>query len=107
LIIYFVVRPEVQLRIDKTNVSVGDRVTIECKQRHQGRPKAKISWYHNDKIVPEKEETYFFRDEEIKLNDAGTYKCKAENDAGESKSEVRRITVNKKPDDKGEKGWKL
>ncbi len=103
---YFVVLPEVQLRIDETNVSVGDRVTVECQILQQGRPRAKISWYHDKKLVPGESGRYLFNRKEIELKDAGSYQCVAKNNAGENKSEVIRITVKEKPEE-GEEGSKV
>ena len=103
---YFVVLPEVQLWIDETNVSVGDRVTVKCQIRQQGRPQAKISWYHDRKLVPGESGRYLFNQKEIELKDAGSYQCVANNSAGENKSEVIRITVKEKPEE-GEKGSKV
>ena len=103
---YFVVLPEVQLWIDETNVSVGDRVTVECQIRRQGRPQAEISWYHDKKLVPGERGRYLFNHKEIELKDAGSYQCVAKNNGGEDKSEVIWISVSEKPGGEGKKGFK-
>ena len=97
--------PKVDLKINKNNVFVGDRVNMECNQLSQGRPKATISWYHNNGSVLEKNEKSFIIDE-IELKDAGTYKCIAQNKAGKSESKEKRIVVNEKqnPGGEGKKG---
>ena len=84
------------LRIDRTNVSVNDRITIECRTVKEGRPKARITWYHNNKLVPGANNPYLFNGREVELKDSGSYKCVAENDAGASESNVISITVNEK-----------
>jgi hypothetical protein len=91
----------VQLLVEKTNVSVGDRVTIQCRTL-KGRPPPKISWYRDNTLVLGKNGQYLFNQKEIELKDAGSYRCEAKNNASENKSEVIRIAVSKKPgeDDK-------
>jgi uncharacterized protein YodC (DUF2158 family) len=76
-------------------------VTIQCRTL-KGRPPPKISWYHDNTLVPGKNGQYLFNQKEIELKDAGSYRCEAKNNASENKSEVIRIAVNKKPgeDDK-------
>jgi hemicentin len=88
--------PEVQLLVEKTNVSVGDRVTIQCRTL-KGIPPSKIFWYHDNTLVPRENGRYLFNRKKIELKDAGSYRCDAKNNAGEDKSEVKNITVNEKP----------
>ncbi|CAB4030735.1 roundabout 2, partial [Paramuricea clavata] len=80
------------LLVEKTNVSVGDRVTIQCLTL-KGRPPPKISWYHDNTLINGR---YLFNQKEIELKDAGSYRCDAKNNAGEDKSEVKSVTVNEK-----------
>ncbi|CAB4004031.1 High Incidence of Males (increased X chromosome loss) [Paramuricea clavata] len=91
--LFISVPPEVQLLVEKTNVSVGDRVTIQCHTL-KGRPPPNISWYHDNTLMNGR---YLFNQKEIELKDAGSYRCDAKNNAGEDKSEVKSITVNEKP----------
>ena len=86
------------LIVTKTNVTVGEIVTIQCKLVIQGRPQPTISWYQNGKIL-EQTGIYFINNEEIQQKHAGSYECKATNDAGNSRSKVVMITVHKKPGD--------
>jgi hypothetical protein len=81
------------LLAEKTNVSVGDRVTIQCHTL-KGRPPPKISWYHDNTLMNGR---YLFNQKEIERKDAGSYRCDAKNNAGEDKSEVKSIAVNEKP----------
>ncbi|XP_028401617.1 hemicentin-1-like [Dendronephthya gigantea] len=90
---YLQIPPEVQLVVDKTNVTVGDLVTIRCSKITPGRPESKISWYHNDKLVPGKNKEYLFNQTEIEAKDAGSYRCVAENDAGTDESNIISITT--------------
>ena len=83
--------------IENTNVTVNDLVTIECRMVKKGRPQAKISWYHNNELLPDKNDHYLFNREEVELKDSGSYKCVAENNAGISESKVKSLIVNKKP----------
>ena len=85
------------LLIENTNVTVNDLVTIECRIVEKGRPEAKISWHHNNKVLPDKNDSYLFKQRKVELKDSGSYKCVAENDAGISESKVKRLIVNKKP----------
>ena len=63
----------------------------------KGRPQAKISWYHNNELLPVKNDRYLFNRGEVELKDSGSYKCVAENNAGISESKVKSLIVNKKP----------
>ncbi|XP_028401534.1 neuronal growth regulator 1-like [Dendronephthya gigantea] len=92
--LFISVPPEVQLLVDKTNVTVGDLVTIRCSKIKSGRPESKISWYHNDKLVPGKDKEYLFNQREIEAKDAGSYRCVAENDAGTDESNTIKISVH-------------
>ena len=98
---FIAVPPEgIELLIDKTNVTVSDRVTMECRVKNKGRPTAKISWYHNNKLVPEGNNAqYLYSKKEIEINDAGPYRCVAKNEAAEIKSKVRYIDVRTKEDE--------
>ena len=91
------------LVIENTNVTVNDLVTIECRMVEKGRPEAKISWYHNNELLPDKNDRYLFNRGEVELKDSGSYKCVAENNAGISESKVKNLIVNKKPGEGREK----
>ena len=100
---YIAVPPEgIELLIDKTNVTVSERVTMECRVKNRGRKTAKISWYHNNKLVPEANNSeYLYNNKEIEMKDAGLYRCVARNEAAEIKSKVRYIDVRPKEEGEG------
>ena len=105
------VPPEgIELLIDKTNVTVSERVTMECRVKNRGRKTAKISWYHNNELVPEANNSeYLYKEievctccyKEIEVKDAGWYRCVAKNEAAEIKSKVRYIDVRPKEEGEG------
>ncbi|XP_046852661.1 coxsackievirus and adenovirus receptor homolog [Xenia sp. Carnegie-2017] len=95
--LYISVPPKVQLIVSNTTLSVGDRITIKCNLSIHGRPKANIIWYHNEKQILEKNGTYFFNQDEVEIENSGSYQCHAKNSVGEVTSDLIRITVTDNP----------
>ena len=77
--------------MSETNVSVGDFITIQCVATH-GRPTPALTRYHN-KNMTDVTDTFYLQNE-VKLTDAGSYKCSGKNNAGRSESSVVNIVVH-------------
>ena len=93
---FHLVPPKVQLIVSNTTLSVGDRITIKCNLSIHGRPKANIVLYHNEIQVLGTSGPNFFNQDEVEIENSGSYQCHAKNSVGEVTSDLIRITVTGK-----------
>lgn len=90
--------PEFTVNLRDKTANTADKVMFECKAG--GEPEPKITWYKdNEKLTPDENVTIETDEgvqrlvlDKVEPEDAGNYKCVAENDVGKAETEAQ-LTV--------------
>ncbi|XP_028312888.1 hemicentin-1 [Gouania willdenowi] len=79
-------KPRIQPATPLLKALIGQTVTLPCVV--QGEPRPEISWFHNGLPVSVKNVTPL-RIQQVSRTDQGTYRCVAENSAGQEALEIK------------------